>query len=153
MNNTYKFIIAITGTLILSACHDSIYYHHFEDTDTKGWTNLDTVSFEILAPEHDTEMALEVQARYTNKFEYKKLFLLIETECNGKIKDTDTLSLDMFADNGGKTGNGITFVEENKDYKTITVRKGQKTKVKIVHNMRRQTIDGISGIGIKASTR
>ncbi len=152
MKNKYKSIIAIIGTLIISACHDSIYYHHFEDVSTEGWTNADTVSFDIPVPEKDTEMDLEVQARYTNKFQYKKLNLLIETECNGHSTGKDTLSLDMFTDNGTKTGNGITYIEENKTFKKINVRKGQKIRLKIIHNMRHPSIKGLSGIGIQAST-
>lgn len=152
MRNKHKFITAIIGTLILSACHDSIYYHHFEDISTEGWTNEDTAAFDIPVPEQDSEMALEVQTRYTNKFKYKKLYLLIETECKGQKSVIDTLSLDMYSDNGKKAGNGITLVEKNKAFKTINIRKGQNVRIKIVHNMRSQTIAGVSGIGIKVST-
>lgn len=151
MKNKYKYIIAIIGTLIVSACHDSIYYHHFEDISTEGWTNTDTVSFDIPVLEHDAGMVLEVQARYTNKFRYKKLNLLIETVCNGQSAGKDTLSLNMFADNGTKTGNGITFIEVSRTFKKINVRKGQKIRLGIIHNMRRQNIEGLSGIGIQAS--
>lgn len=145
----------IAGIIIVSgflACNDGRIYDHYEHIEADGWERSDTVSFGFPCT-HDGTYSINVGLRANQKFPYKTISMIVEQTIFPSRKTwRDTITCQIIDDNGYLTGkHGISNCEIRHNLTNYRLQKNDSVRIRINHCMRRETIPGISEIGINAT--
>ncbi|MBO5233066.1 MAG: gliding motility lipoprotein GldH [Prevotella sp.] len=145
--------IAITVAVCLfMSCTTDTVYHHFERTAEGGWDKRDTFFFKIdtviSAGRYATTLCIRTDADYP----YRNLSVrTVQVVKPGNGVSTHTLNLNIRQESGIPAGDGITLYNYEVPVGTLTLRPGDSLTVKVAHNMRRETMPGVTDVGLKVT--
>lgn len=147
-NNKISIIILFISLLV--SCNNKIL-HEFKNVNNE-WLRCDTLKFCYYDINNShTCYNLRVEVRNTADYNYKNLFLRIETysKKNG-THSIDSITCNIFDENGIYTGNtaGIMYQSTTREIE-IHALPYDTLYFKINHLMNSDTITGISDVGIK----
>ena len=142
--------VILLMVLLFTACKWSTVYFHFEDVPESGWEKNDLVSFDLDKQTSDATYQEELALRISNKYPFMRLALVVEqTIYPAGNTVIDTLDCRLIDDSGIVMGQGVSQYQYLFPLKTLPLHCGDSLHLEIHHNMKRQILPGITGVGIK----
>ncbi|MBQ7421847.1 MAG: gliding motility lipoprotein GldH [Prevotella sp.] len=134
----------------LEACQKNRTFDHYEHTQLSGWERNDTLLFDI-PPQKAGTYELNIGIRATQTFPYKSVCLIIERTVFPNMETRkEIVRCPIIDDYGLLIGkNGISNSELSYHLADITLQEHDSMHIKLHHCMRRETLPGISEIGIQ----
>lgn len=134
----------------LTGCYRRTLYHHFEHTPLSGWERNDTLLFAVAPATESAVVQREVELRISGEFPFQRLTLVVEqTTLPANVFRRDTVSCDLIDQGGNVLGDGITLFQYRFALPDASVDEGDSLRIAIRHNMKRETLPGVSDVGLK----
>jgi gliding motility-associated lipoprotein GldH len=144
--------------LLLFGCEEGTVYNQYRHVPDAGWTNKDTLSFDVNVDSIPAKYMLSIETRNRGDYPYNNMYLLVMNNAkDSTVFVSDTVRFILSKEINGHhkwLGAGISdLYQMSHTYKSITLpqRKGHII-FKIKHIMQDQFLTGISDIGLKLST-
>ena len=153
-NILYGHIAALAAVCPFVSCSTDTTYHHYEAVRAEGWGKLDTFYFKvdtIVRPgRYTTALCLRTNADYP----YRRISARVMQEIKPRhTANARTVSVEIICENGIHDGDGITYYTHEAPVDTLELRPGDSLFVKVAHYMRRETMPGITDVGIKVERK
>jgi len=146
--------IAVSVTLLFSACKQKTVYNRYLHTSVTGWERNDTLFYAIPSMKEGGNYTEEVGVRINGEYPFLSLTLIIEqTRVSDQVMKRDTLQCDLIDKQGHYKGKGISHYQNTFHLKTIRLNKDDSLRIAIRHDMKREMLPGITEIGVKLSKR
>jgi gliding motility-associated lipoprotein GldH len=154
--SVYKSLCAAVITLTLLpvsfiSCDNKTIYDEYRHTTVTGWEKNDTLFFEMQPVAENGYYSEELGLRINSAYPFTGLCVIVEQYISGKkeiVSKTDTVTCRFFDKNGNLKGNGISNYQFNFHVSSADLKKGERVRFCIRHNMKREILPGISDIGI-----
>lgn len=145
-----RSIFAFILFLSLISCQKGDDKVIMNDVDN-NWKKNDAQKFDFDVKDAQNQKNLMFVVRNNNDYPYSNLRLIASIEHNKKNISTDTLNFVLAKPNGEWIGTGFGDAKEIIFQYKLNYKFPQNGKysVKVVHAMRRNTLQGIEDIGIK----
>jgi len=152
-SNTFlpKALLLLLVASIYIACNKQTLYYSFQSIPTQGWSQKDTLNFEIQISDSTTFYNLFVEIRNRNNYPYQNLPLLLQyfVPQNKKAR-TDTLNLTLADKEGAWKGSGWGGLYQiESPARKIRIDKAGKYRIKIISLLPDTLLPGINDVGIK----
>ena len=149
------FAVAIFATVAFVSCFQNIGFYEYRAVDIDDWDRNDFVDFHIHAAPEDGYYTEIIGVRANRAYPFKSLQLIVSqnvistTKVRKSIFKSDTLSFDIYDDEGMMAGSGVNLHQYEIPFKSLRLEKGDSLYMTIRHNMSRRSIKGISDVGVK----
>jgi len=148
------FLLAAALLLAMAACDSTTVYHHYEHVEAPGWEHHDTVFFAIPPSRLSAVLHEEVELRTTSEYPYRDLCLVVHQTTFPSLRQrTDTLRCSMADEFGNIKGRGIGVYQYHFHLTDLSLSEGDSVVLAIRHNMRTETLRGITDIGVRLSKK
>ena len=145
-------VIAIGAT----SCSDPRTYDHYKSVSLQGWSRKDTLTFDI-PRQWEGNYQLDLCLRAAQTYPYRNISMIIERKViyyrqHKKREKTynDTVNCEIINDKGILVGQkGITSTEIRQAITYFRLNRTDSMQVKIHHIMSRESLPGISDVGIR----
>lgn len=144
-------IIWLACTLSFTACQDSLLFHQYSSVEREGWRSDSPATFLVKDSTDGIDLQVCIELRHTKEYKFKNITLVATAETEEHTVWADTVSMELFKDNGKKTGTGMPYISNQIRAKDISLEKNQIYTFKIKHIMRCDPLEGVTDIGIKIS--
>jgi gliding motility-associated lipoprotein GldH len=146
--------LGLTVVLALASCNRKTVYHHFQHTSLTDWERNDTLFFFVDPMKQGGTVQRDVELRIAETFPFQKINLVVEqTTLSTCFIRHDTIDCDLIDLEGNFLGDGITLFQYRFPLPDITVNKGDSLRIAIRHNMKRETLPGVSDVGLRLTIR
>lgn len=138
--------------LSIAACTDGTVLHSYKPLPADGWDKRDTICFDVPQTETDINGTLLIGLRTTSNIGMQDVVLAVE-----QIGETaslcrcDTIRYPLTDAEGNALSKGVNTHQYETQHIPFHIQKGQSCSVRIHHLMRKETILGISEVGIRIS--
>lgn len=148
-NKIGKSISLLLLILGLVACGHQTIYHHYEHVSPSGWDKNDVQTFSVPAIQEAGRYHEEVELRISNDFPFLGLTLVVEQAVfpSGE-KQSYTLDCSLVDESGMPKGQGVSYYQYQFPLTDIELNEGDSLQIRILHNMKREIMPGVSDIGI-----
>ena len=132
------------------ACTGGTIFHSYKPLPDEGWERNDTVCFDLPQQTEDISGTLTVGLRTKTNIGIQDIVLAVE-QCteNAKVLRCDTVHCPLTDAEGDALTSGVNIHHYETRPLPIHMQKGQRSTIRIHHLMRRETISGITDLGIK----
>lgn len=137
---------------LLCACSTVPAYHHYEHVAEEGWDKRDTMVFSVDTIVRPGRYVTTLCVRTDATYPYRNLSVRVVRQSGpsgGAV--TRRVDFDITRENGTRNGNGITYYTYEKTIDTLELRPGDSLAVKVAHNMRGETVTGVTDVGVKVA--
>jgi len=149
--DVHVIVIALV-LLLLTACNQKTVYNHYEPTPIAGWEKNDTLIFMVNDIKKEGAYVEEIGIRINGDYPFMSLNLVVEqTLLSTHETRRDTLSCSLIDEQGNAKGRGISHYQYLFHLTTLKLSAGERVKVAMRHDMKREILPGIANIGIKLS--
>lgn len=155
MNRTKTTILTIitVALTILASCNRKTVYYNYAHTPTSGWKACDTLLYNIEPIDESGIYTRQIELRLNHSYPYRNLSLIAEqTIHTTDSTSTDTVNIMLATDEPSEQLKKTAGVSYN-NYAIALPEKqfsqGDSISIRICHNMKQDTIAGITDIGIK----
>ena len=154
--STLLYIIALMViTMGAASCSDPRTYDRYKSVSLQGWSRNDTLSFDI-PRQWEGNYQLDLSLRAAQTYPYRDISMIIERKViyykqHKKQEKTysDTINCEIINDKGILVGQkGITSTEIRQAITAFRLNRNDSMHVTIRHIMSRESLPGISDIGI-----
>ncbi|MBP5340564.1 MAG: gliding motility lipoprotein GldH [Prevotella sp.] len=145
-----RLLCILAVALAIAGCNRNTVYSHYEHTPIEGWGCSDTVCFCVTdIPQSDT-YAEELGLRISTAFPYTALTFIVSQQAKASALDRiDTLTASLTDDEGNLNGKGgIDHHQYTFPLSNVHLEQGDTLRIAVTHCMRRETLPGISDLGI-----
>ena len=140
----------LLAVLLLTACKQRTVYYHYEHTPLSGWEKNDTLVFTTDTIAIDGTYSEEVGIRINGTYPFLQLNLVVEhLVMPAMTVKSDTLSCRLIDETGNALGNGVSNYQYLIPLTFLTLKKGDRLRIAIRHDMKREILPGISDIGLR----
>jgi gliding motility-associated lipoprotein GldH len=140
----------LLAVLLLTACKQRTVYYHYEHTPLSGWEKNDTLVFTTDTIAIDGTYSEEVGIRINGTYPFLQLNLVVEhLVMPAMTVKSDTLSCRLIDETGNALGNGVSNYQYLIPLTSLTLKKGDRLRIAIRHDMKREILPGISDIGLR----
>lgn len=155
--STLLYIIALMVIAMGAAsCSDPRTYDRYESVSLQGWSRKDTLTFDI-PRQWEGNYQLDLCLRAAQTYPYRNISMIIERKViyyrqRKKREKTynDTINCEIVNDKGILAGQkGITSTEIRQAIISFRLNRNDSMQVKIRHIMSRESLPGISDVGIR----
>ena len=155
--STLFYIIALMTTIMsATSCSDPRTYDQYKSVSLQGWQRNDTLSFDI-PRQWEGNYQLDLCLRAAQTYPYRNLSVIIERKViyfrqRKKLEKTynDTVNCEVINVKGTLVGHkGITSTEILQAVTSFRLNRNDSLQVKIHHIMNRESLPGISDVGIR----
>ena len=145
MRNTIVAVLLLT----LYACGSNRSYYHYEHIDNDGWRHNDTITF-CIPPQTAGTYHAALCMRTTKVFPYSSITLrMITSILPTNVQKTEKVWCYVYDKEGNPHGKtGVSSSEISFPLKDIQLNVNDSVTIKIHHCMKRESIPGITDIGI-----
>lgn len=146
--NQLKTSAVITLSLIAYSCTTNTVFHKYHPIDEKGWSDNDTVYFQLPDSMATGKYKTEIGIRHTNLYPYKDIWLSIKSDNRDK---TDTIHIYLVNDRGNWNGNGSTggYYQYSVPITELNDHLSSDSIIKVYHIMKDNPLSGITDVGLK----
>ena len=147
--------VAILATAAFVSCFQNIGFYEYRAVNIDGWERNDFVDFHIQSAQEDGYHTEIIGVRADHTYPFKSLQLIVSqnivstTKVRKSVFRSDTLSVDIYDDEGMMAGSGVNLHQYEIPFKSLRLEKGDSLYMTIRHNMSRRRIKGISDVGVK----
>ena len=154
---TLFYIIALTVIAVGAAsCSDPRTYNQYKSVSLQGWSRKDTLTFDV-PRQWEGSYQLDLCLRAAQTYPYRNISMIIERKVifyrqRKKREKTynDTVNCEIINDKGILVGQkGITSTEIRQAIMSFHLNQNDSMQVKIHHIMSRESLPGISDIGVR----
>lgn len=147
---TLRAVLATVATAaVLTACDEVIVYSHYEHTHLTGWERNDTILFCIPSMSQPGRFDETLGVRINDTYPFTSISLIVEQRVYpGYRSRRDTIKCTLADENGIFRGPGVDLHQNTFQLGHIDLKRGDSLTVKVRHVMKRETLPGISDIGI-----
>ena len=155
--STLFYIIALMTTIMsATSCSDPRTYDQYKSVSLQGWQRNDTLTFDI-PRQWEGNYQLDLCLRAAQTYPYRNLSVIIERKViyfrqRKKLEKTynDTVNCEVINVRGTLVGHkGITSTEILQAVTSFRLNRNDSLQVKIHHIMNRESLPGISDVGIR----
>lgn len=151
--HTLPFLLAslLVSCLFLGACKKHTQFFTYQSVNQEGWNCTDTLWFQLdELPHADDDSTLSIDIRYTNRYPYQDLWLVMEqrTDPDSRQRDTIHMDLSMRPNAWQVKGNVLHELDTTATVCHFTQRR-TPVKLLVYHIMNEQTLTGIIEIGVR----
>lgn len=155
--STLLYIIALMViTMGAASCSDPRTYDRYESVSLQGWSRKDTLTFDI-PRQWEGKYQLDLCLRAAQTYPYRNISMIIERKViyyrqRKKREKTynDTINCEIVNDKGILAGQkGITSTEIRQAITSFRLNRNDSMHVTIHHIMNRESLPGISDVGIR----
>ena len=155
--STLLYIIALMViTMGAASCSDPRTYDRYESVSLQGWSRKDTLTFDI-PRQWEGNYQLDLCLRAAQTYPYRNISMIIERKViyyrqRKKREKTynDTINCEIVNDKGILAGQkGITSTEIRQAMSSFRLNRNDSMHVTIYHIMSRESLPGISDVGIR----
>lgn len=155
--STLLYIIALMVIAMSAAsCSDPRTYDRYESVSLQGWSRKDTLTFDI-PRQWEGKYQLDLCLRAAQTYPYRNISMIIERKViyyrqRKKREKTynDTINCEIVNDKGILAGQkGITSTEIRQAITSFRLNRNDSMHVTIHHIMNRESLPGISDVGIR----
>ena len=155
--STLFYIIALMTTIMsATSCSDPRTYDQYKSVSLQGWQRNDTRTFDI-PRQWEGNYQLDLCLRAAQTYPYRNLSVIIERKViyfrqRKKLEKTynDTVNCEVINVKGTLVGHkGITSTEILQAVTSFRLNRNDSLQVKIHHIMNRESLPGISDVGIR----
>ena len=155
--STLFYIIALMTTIMsATSCSDPRTYDQYKSVSLQGWQRNDTLTFD-LPRQWEGNYQLDLCLRAAQTYPYRNLSVIIERKViyfrqRKKLEKTynDTVNCEVINVKGTLVGHkGITSTEILQAVTSFRLNRNDSLQVKIHHIMNRESLPGISDVGIR----
>lgn len=149
-----QWAVAIVALTMMAACSydDSTIYDSYRHTNLSRWERTDTLFFDIQPIKQTNDYTEELGLRVNGYYPFIQLSLIVEqTIIPSYIVRTDTVTFYTTTANGATRGHGVNLIQLQMPIGNLRLAQGDSLHVAIHHNMRTETITGVSDVGLKIS--
>ena len=155
--STLLYIIALMViTMGAASCSDPRTYDRYESVSLQGWSRKDTLTFDI-PRQWEGNYQLDLCLRAAQTYPYRNISMIIERKViyyrqRKKREKTynDTINCEIVNDKGILAGQkGITSTEIRQAITSFRLNRNDSMHVTIHHIMNRESLPGISDVGIR----
>ena len=144
----------LLAVLLLTACKQRTVYYHYEHTPLSGWEKNDTLVFTTDTIAIDGTYSEEVGIRINGTYPFLQLNLVVEhLVMPAMTVKSDTLSCRLIDETGNALGNGVSNYQYLIPLTSLTLKKGDRLRIAIRHDMKREILPGISDIGLTLAAK
>jgi len=145
----YLYMVACVAVL-LTACDRRTVYDHYEHTPLNGWEKNDTLVFETDPIEHTGRYMEEIGIRINGDYPFMGLNLVVEQMVlPSEEAHTKSLTCQLVDERGNAKGRGVSHYQYMFHLTTLRLNRGDRLRVAVRHDMKREILPGISDIGIR----
>ena len=145
-------VLAFVGCcMLLVACNeDKRTYDYYIPTPIEGWERNDTLHFSIPPQQRGTYL-MNMGIRTTLSFPYQDISMIMEQGIYPKGKTRkDTIRCQLIGEEGKPMGqSGISSNDQIFYIRTLELNNNDSLHVTLYHCMRRESLPGISAIGLQ----
>ena len=150
INRSFLLSFFLLTILLLTACKQSTVYYHYENTPEGGWEKNDVLTFDVDTMRSDGTYQEALAMRISNKYPFMQLTIIVEqTVYPAGTTMTDTLDCHLIDERGNTTGQGISQYQYLFPLKSLQLHRGDSLHLSVHHDMKREILPGITGVGIK----
>ena len=148
-----KILIALAmAALMTTACHRGVIYNHYEHVDNDGWERNDTMHFYIPRVNQAGTYNQQVMLRTNNSLPFRGISVSVEQEIYPRgQKLRKQIDCKLMEENGYVTGKGISCYQYSFDVEKLELYEGDSLHICVMHHMKRETMPGITDVGILVS--
>ena len=155
--STLLYIIALMVIAMSAAsCSDPRTYYRYKSVSLQGWSRKDTLTFNI-PQQWEGNYQLDLCLRAAQTYPYRNISMIIERKViyyrqRKKREKTynDTINCEIVNDKGILAGQkGITSTEIRQAISSFRLNRNDSMHVTIHHIMSRESLPGISDVGIR----
>jgi gliding motility-associated lipoprotein GldH len=134
--------------LLFVACSDEYVFQDHKVIPNEKWKADNDLTFVLTISDTTTSYRLGFTIRYNDKYAYQNLYMFLKTTLPNGKQVIDTVSCDLFEQDGNPLGKGNRIKERSVIYGTLNFPMVGKYTMKVIHAMRKDTLDGINSIGM-----
>lgn len=148
-------LTALVAVLLsLFSCHSDKIAHLYRAVPSDGWSQGDTLTFPLSEVPQNGHYRLRVGVRVTDTYPYTSLWLVLKSQWqNPMMRRCDTLECRLCDEEGFINGKGLKTHQYLFSLPSVTLTKGQFGTFRVCHIMRKETLQGVSDIGIELSRK
>lgn len=146
---TLLYALAVGGLLTASCAGDTLV-HRYATLPADGWARRDTVCFDLPGNVEDICGTLTVGLRTKTGVAIRDIVLAVE-QCDSDafVIRRDTVCYPLTNSEGDALTSGVNFHQYETQFVPFRMEKDRKGCVRIYHLMTRETIPGITEVGIR----
>lgn len=146
---TLLYALAVGGLLTASCAGDTLV-HRYAALPADGWARRDTVCFDLPGNAEDISGTLTVGLRTKAGVAIRDIVLAVE-QCDSDafVIRRDTVCYPLTNSEGDALTSGVNFHQYETQFVPFRMEKDRKGCVRIYHLMTRETIPGITEVGIR----
>lgn len=144
-------LLTVLALCLLTACGGKTAYHHYQHTPLTGWEKSDTLKFCVGPVAESGTYREEISLRL---LQGQYPFMSLQLTANQTIfplghQRRDTLTCSLIDPSGQAKGDGISHYQYSFHLTTLELNQGDSLHISIRHNMKRETLLGITDVGVK----
>lgn len=134
---------------VLGSCKPKTAYMHYEHLPVEGWEDVDTLTYCIEKVKDAGFYDVKLGMRTTSQYPFTQLSVVVRQEIlpAGRHR-TDTLVCNLVGSNGRRLGNGVSLYHYDLSVCEQQLLQGDSMTIKVYHNMRKETVQGIADVGV-----
>lgn len=146
---TLLYVLAVGGLLTASCAGDTLV-HRYATLPADGWARRDTICFDLPGNVEDICGTLTVGLRTKTGVAIRDIVLAVE-QCDSDafVVRRDTVCYPLTNSEGDALTSGVNFHQYETQFVPFRMEKDRKGCVRIYHLMTRETIPGITEVGIR----
>lgn len=136
--------------LALSGCRREKVYLDYVHAPSDGWKRADTIHFNVSPLKEAGDYCLRLGLRSDNDYPFMNIAVIVEQQLlpDGHLF-IDTIKCDLTRSNGRSRGMGVNLYQYVVDIDTIYLDMDDSLAISIRHDIKCDTLKGISDIGIE----
>ena len=147
----YLLACLLVSCIFLGACKERTRFYTYQPVNPDGWDCTDTLCFQLdELPYKEGYSHLNIDIRFTNRYPYQDLWLVMEQRAELDSRQRDTVHLDLTKSPNPWQVKG-TVLHELDTTAAVCHYQQKQTPVKLLvyHIMNEQTLTGITEIGVR----
>lgn len=141
------FVTVLSLFFTLTGCDEHVLYHTYRHMPFQEWDIHDTLVFRTDTIPEDHTYSFNIEIRTNRQYPYKSIWLIAERRFaypQQIWRDTVECAL---TDSTNRS-KGIHFYSSEVSLPSISLQQGQTGEIRFTHFMQRQTLPGISAVGL-----
>lgn len=153
-NRLWQLLAILALALMTVGCNRQVVYAHYEHVEDTGWEKCDTLHFDIPPIAKGGTYAEKAALRIDKEFPFQSLTLrIIQTVYPEGRQENYTLNCSLIDPKGNVKGDGISYFQYSFHLDDIVLQQGDSLHLSIVHNMKRETMPGVTDVGIRLTRK
>lgn len=144
-----KLMAVLLVAVGLTACTGGLVYDHYAHTPADGWERGDALTFDVDSLPADGVYDMQLGMRATSDYPFMSVTVIVDTKAlPSQPESHDTVVCHLVDDRGNPMGHGVGNYQYEFPVSRRHYRRGDSLHIAVRHDMRRETIGGITDVGI-----